>query len=183
MRPQMQILPHGAYPFLRLDDQKLLKECRVDPYQASGPGGQKRNRTYSAIRITHLKTGISTIAEESRSQSENKARALRRLRTGIALSLRPDCSPDQFQVAQEMRALFQPGYPININVKNPTYPIFCATIMDALFLQRGMISEACKMLRITSGQLGKVLRKDTELYTAVNRLREQFGLRALRTNR
>jgi len=38
MHTHMQTLPHGAYLFLRLDDQKLLKECRVYPYKASGHG-------------------------------------------------------------------------------------------------------------------------------------------------
>jgi len=179
----MQILPHGAYSFLRLGDEKLLKECKVDPYQASGPGGQKRNRKYSAVRITHLKTGLSSIAEESRSQAENKVRALRRLRNAIALSIRLHCSPEQFEVAQEVKGLFRPDCRLRINVKNPLYPIFCASIMDALFLQEGRIGEACAMLSTSSGRLRRILMKDKELFTAVNRLREHFSLRPLRISR
>ena len=44
--------------------------------RASGPGGQKRNKTSSAVRITHEPSGISAIANESRSQAENRRRAL-----------------------------------------------------------------------------------------------------------
>jgi hypothetical protein len=176
----MQVLWKGAYPFLRLKDEKLLRECRVLPYQASGPGGQKRNRTYSAVRIIHLTTGLSTISEESRSQIENKARALRRLRNLIALNVRQDCPPEEFELAQEVKELFQPDCSLRINIKNPSYPIFCATIMDAIFLKGGKIHDTCAMLKVSSGQLGRILRKDRELFTAVNRLREQFHLKPLR---
>src|SRR4051794_28568175 len=63
-----------------LTDDQLLAQCEVDTYRASGPGGQKRNKTSSAVRLRHPPTGLLVIAEESRSQHENKARALRRLR-------------------------------------------------------------------------------------------------------
>ena len=63
-----------------LSDEVLLTQCEVDTYRASGPGGQKRNKTSSAVRLTHEPTGISVIAGESRSQAENRMRAVRRLR-------------------------------------------------------------------------------------------------------
>ncbi len=57
-----------------LTDEQLLAQCEVDTYRASGPGGQKRNKTSSAVRLRHLPSGLLVIAEESRSQHENKAR-------------------------------------------------------------------------------------------------------------
>src|SRR5438045_1493157 len=71
-----------------LTDAQLLEQCAVDTYRASGPGGQKRNKTSSAVRIRHLPSGLIVIAEESRSQHENRARALRRLRQALYLRLR-----------------------------------------------------------------------------------------------
>src|SRR5829696_10336405 len=71
-----------------LTDAQLLAQCEVDTYRASGPGGQKRNKTSSAVRLRHLPSGLSVIAEESRSQHENKARALKRLRQRLWLALR-----------------------------------------------------------------------------------------------
>src|SRR6188508_3094747 len=62
-----------------LTDAQLLAQCGVDTYRASGPGGQKRNKTSSAVRLRHPPSGLLVIAEESRSQHENKAKALRRL--------------------------------------------------------------------------------------------------------
>src|SRR3954453_7558566 len=78
-----------------LSDDQLLAQCEVDTYRASGPGGQKRNKTSSAVRLRHPPTGLLVIAEESRSQHENKAKALRRLRKALYLDLRePVPSPE-----------------------------------------------------------------------------------------
>src|SRR6058998_4088857 len=76
-----------------LNDAQLLAQCAVDTYRASGPGGQKRNKTSSAVRLRHLPSGLIVIAEESRSQHENRARALRRLRQALYLKLREELSP------------------------------------------------------------------------------------------
>src|SRR5881398_1206994 len=71
-----------------LTEDQLLAQCEVDTYRASGPGGQKRNKTSSAVRLRHTPSGLLVIAEESRSQHENKARALRRIRQALYLKLR-----------------------------------------------------------------------------------------------
>src|SRR5881396_2193305 len=78
----------------KLSDSQLLEQCEVDTYRASGPGGQKRNKTSSAVRIRHLPSGLIVIAEESRSQHENRARALRRLRQALHLQLREELTTD-----------------------------------------------------------------------------------------
>src|SRR5215475_7140665 len=77
-----------------LTDEQLLAQCEVDTYRASGPGGQKRNKTSSAVRIRHPASGLIVIAEESRSQHENKAKALLRLRQAFFLRLREDLAPE-----------------------------------------------------------------------------------------
>src|SRR4029079_6272258 len=77
-----------------LSDEQLLAQCEVDTYRASGPGGQKRNKTSSAVRLRHPPTGLLVIAEESRSQHENRARALRRLRQALYLKLRDELPPE-----------------------------------------------------------------------------------------
>ena len=54
-------------------------DVRVETLRASGPGGQHVNRTESAIRVTHLPTGLTAIAQEERSQHLNRRLALARL--------------------------------------------------------------------------------------------------------
>src|SRR5216684_4256123 len=73
-----------------LTDAQLLAQCAVDTYRASGPGGQKRNKTSSAVRLRHLPSGLIVIAEESRSQHENRAKALKRLRQALYLKVRDE---------------------------------------------------------------------------------------------
>lgn len=58
-------------------------DIRVEYYRASGPGGQHRNTTDSAVRIRHLPTGIVVHASESRSQLRNRERAMARLQAAL----------------------------------------------------------------------------------------------------
>jgi protein subunit release factor B len=59
--------------------ERLLAESTVETYRSSGPGGQKRNKTESSVRIRHRPTGIARVATESRSQARNRLAALERL--------------------------------------------------------------------------------------------------------
>ena len=56
------------------------KDIRIEYFRASGPGGQRRNKKETAVRVTHLPTGISALGTESRHRSRNLKAALSRLR-------------------------------------------------------------------------------------------------------
>jgi ribosome-associated protein len=66
-------------PPYSLDRAVLETEVRLDTYRASGPGGQHVNKTNSAIRLTHLPSGVVVIAQDSSSQFRNKDLAFLRL--------------------------------------------------------------------------------------------------------
>ncbi|HUB06764.1 MAG TPA: peptide chain release factor-like protein [Myxococcales bacterium] len=65
---------------LALSDAALLAECQVDVFVGTGPGGQHRNKTESAVRLHHPRTGTVVTATERRSQLQNRGAALERLR-------------------------------------------------------------------------------------------------------
>ena len=67
-------------PEQRFDERDL----RFETCRASGPGGQHVNKTNSAVRVVHLKTGLAAFAQEERSQHRNKALALARLAAALA---------------------------------------------------------------------------------------------------
>ena len=70
----------AARAALALEADALLAQCNVDVYTGGGPGGQHRNKTESAVRLTHPPTGVTVTATERRSQHENREVALERLR-------------------------------------------------------------------------------------------------------
>lgn len=71
-------------------DDALLAECRVETFRAGGPGGQHQNKTESGVRLTHVPTGITVTARESRSQHQNRQMALARLRESLQQAMREE---------------------------------------------------------------------------------------------
>lgn len=59
--------------------ERLARDCEITPFKSSGPGGQKKNKTESSVRVRHLPSGVTRIATESRSQTRNRALALERV--------------------------------------------------------------------------------------------------------
>jgi protein subunit release factor B len=70
-------------------DEALLRECDVQAFRATGPGGQSVNTTDSAVRIVHRPTGMVVVCRRERSQLRNKIECVRRLRKRIVEAQRP----------------------------------------------------------------------------------------------
>jgi hypothetical protein len=168
-----------------LTEEQLLAQCEVDTYRASGPGGQKRNKTSSAVRLRHLPSGLLVIAEESRSQHENKARALRRLRQALFLKLRQPVPPEE-RTPEKLAA--HPEYGpardaegrLSLSPKDVRFWPAAGVVLDVLFAVEARLSEAAEALGTTTANLGDFLRSDDKLWEQANQMRQHFGHKPLR---
>ena len=155
--------------WLSASDELLLRDCRLDFHKASGNGGQKVNKTSSAVRLIHAPSGLSVSSAESRSQHENRRLALGLLRMKIALTFRADPDPD-----------FRIGEP-PVSMRNAGYPLFAAKLLDA-FLFHGCDPKAgAAALGISTTKLIKLLYRDPALWTEARTLRTRNNLPPLRS--
>ncbi|MFO0877309.1 MAG: peptide chain release factor-like protein [Gemmataceae bacterium] len=167
-----------------MSDERLLAQCEVDLYRASGPGGQKRNKTSSAVRIRHPASSLLVIAEESRSQHENRARALRRLRQALYLKLREplapeDLTPERLAEHPEFGPARDAEGRLHLGVRDPRFWPAVGVVLDVLQAVEARLSDAARILGTTTGNLGDFLRSDDKLWEQANLLRIHFGHKPL----
>ncbi len=193
----MTSMPHPA----ALPIDELLADCRVDRTRGSGPGGQHRNKTETAIVITHLPTGVRGEASERRSQGENLAQAKFRLRLELALAVRSakgvgshlpretllEESSRQRQKAPDTVALPSPlwrsrivGERIVISPTHDDFPAILAEALDCLAAEEWSATMAAAWLGISTSQLVKLLKQEPRALGLLNAEQAAKGLRPFR---
>jgi hypothetical protein len=155
--------------FRHLSDEQLLAQCRFEAFRGPGPGGQKRNKTSSAVRLTHEPSGLSVIAGESRSQHRNRQVAIDRLRHQIALHLREPVDSSQLPDPKILQ----------ISRKSADYSAAVGVVLDVLAAAGWSVSEAANILGVTTAPLVSFLHADAKVWTEVNQQRQKIGLRTL----
>jgi hypothetical protein len=166
-----------------LSDAQLLAQCAVDTYRASGPGGQKRNKTSSAVRIRHPPSGLLVIAEESRSQHENRARALRRLRQALYLKVRDELAPEalaNLAARPDFAAVRDGEGRLRLGRKDARFWPVVGLVLDVLQATGARVSEAAEALGLSTGNLIDFLHGDEKVWEQANQMRSRFGLKPLR---
>ena len=160
-----------------LSDEQLLKQCGIDTYRASGPGGQKRNKTSSAVRLRHEPTGLIVIAEESRSQHQNKAKALRRLRQAFYLKMREPVG----STASEIAAIRGADGKLHVtSAKDARYWPAVGVLLDLLEIHSAQVSDVAAAIGTTTGNLLTILEGDAKVWEQANILRTKFGHKPLK---
>ncbi|MDP3697350.1 MAG: peptide chain release factor-like protein [Candidatus Taylorbacteria bacterium] len=96
----VEILPEIITPEFRINPGDI----RVDTFRSSGPGGQNVNKLETAVRITHLSTGIAVAVQSERSQAQNKEKAMRLLYSKLAQKLEQAKIKEISDLKPEMRS-------------------------------------------------------------------------------
>jgi hypothetical protein len=169
--------------FLPLSDEALFAQCQFDRFRASGPGGQKRNVTDSAVRLRHRLSSLSAAATESRSQHENRARALRRLRRVIAFQLRAPVDLAAYSTPEPLAGAVRPGRGILLGRRDARFLTAVASLFDLLEALEWRVSDAARRLGVSTASVGRFLAQDAEVLRAANVRRRALELRPLRPAR
>lgn len=161
---------------LELPDEQLRAECVVDTHRIGGPGGQHRNKTESAVRLFHRASGITVTGQERRSQHQNAANAILRLREAIAVRFRVPLSPqhvwpDTVRI-QNAR--------LKVAESNPAYFHVIALALDALAAFEGKPQPAADYLGVTTSSLVRFLADHDLAWREANQIRQKFGQSSLK---
>jgi hypothetical protein len=167
-----------------LTDQQLLAQCAVDTYRASGPGGQKRNKTSSAVRIRHPPSGLIVIAEESRSQHQNRGKALERLRQAFYLKVRTVLGPEELEPAslagrEGYQGARDKGGRLDLGKRDARFWPAVGVVLDVLHAKEARVSEAASVLGISTANLLAFLQTSPKVWEQANILRTRFGHKPL----
>ncbi|TAJ20167.1 MAG: peptide chain release factor-like protein [Dehalococcoidia bacterium] len=165
---------------LALDDAALASACAIDTFRASGPGGQKRNKTESAVRLRHLATGVAAEADESRSQHENRAKAVRRLRLAIAVEVREPVDVGTWEAPPALAMLVRVGSGPAVR-REPRYAQAIAVVFDLLEAHGWSLADAAAHLGVTTAALSRFVAEEEFVFRAANTRRRARGLSPLRT--
>ncbi len=156
--------------------EALLADCSVQFSRASGPGGQNRNKVETAAILTHNPTGLKAEANERRSQAENRAQALFRLRLRLALEVR---CPARLEASELWKSRCKGGK-IFVNPAHDDFPSLLAEALDVLAGRNDDLAASSAVLGCSTTQLVKLLKEEPRAFTALNDRREARGLHRLR---
>jgi hypothetical protein len=157
---------------LKFDDARLMAECEVHLHRTGGPGGQHRNKVSSAVRLCHRPTGFVVTAGERRSQHENRANALRRLREAIAVGVR--CAVVERPAWPE--GVEVKGGHLRVGEKNPAVWAVIALVLDEVAAQGGQVSGAATRLGVSTSSLTRFLADWPKAWAEAQRIRQAHGL-------
>ncbi len=171
-----------AEEFLNLQDGELLDQCEVHCYRASGPGGQKKNKTSSAVRLHHLPSGLIAKGEEDRSQHINKSKALKRLRMKMATLLLRSLPLEDYRPSRITQSCIAAGK-LAVRLKDERTLLVINELLSLLDSSGGAVSKVAETIGVSTANLVKFFQIDPEVWRKVDHIRQANGLNSLKGDR
>jgi len=165
-----------------LDPTALANECQLRTTRRSGPGGQNRNKVETAVILIHGPTGLCAQASERRSQAENRAVALKRLRLELALAVRRpiESSAARPYAPSPLWLSRCPGGRIVANPRHDDFPALLAEALDVFYASAFDPKIAAQALQCSPSQLIRFLKEAPRAMSCINKERRQNGLHSLK---
>ncbi len=160
-------------------EEVLLRQVEVERFRAGGPGGQHRNKVETGVRIRYREAGVVVTATERRSQHENRARAIKRLRRALATEVRAEAADRDALPAEVIALLTSPRWP-NLSPKSQGFWRLAARVLDRFSVDGARLSDSARSLGVSTASLSKFLGRDPALWQAACRIRTAAGLGPLR---
>lgn len=160
-----------------LSEVELARACVITRSRSSGPGGQRRNKVETAVKVMHTPTGIAAQSGESRSAEENRRRALRRLRVQLALDVRTVIDPASYVPSELLKGRTLNGR-LALNPRHADFPTLLAEALDLLAGVHDDVVRAATLMGLSTSQLVRLLGYEPEALTRLNRRRKESGLAA-----
>ena len=124
------------------------EDLKIEPFKSSGKGGQHRNKTETAIRVTHIPTGITIVAQNERSQHQNKEQALKVIKAKI---IDIEIKKQEIEICKERKK--QVGS-AERNLKIRTYDFKNHKVIDSRIPK-----ETFNLEKILNGELNELMEK------------------------
>lgn len=161
-----------------LADVELLEQCELGRGRSGGPGGQHRNRVATHVTLTHRPTGISAQAGERRSAEENKASALRRLRSALAVEHRTAVAAGEARTFLWSQRCTAAGK-IVCAERHHDHATLIAEALDVIAACGWDVSKAATRLCCTQTQLVRLLGEHAPALERLNAERHERGAHRL----
>lgn len=167
----------GVHP-AKLPVDQLMKDCKLTQTRRGGPGGQHRNKTESAVVVTHQPSGIAGQAGERRSQHQNRSVAIQRLRINLALGIRTEVleptPPSTLWTSRRKNGQ------IKVNSDHTDFPAILAEALDFCAAENFELENVSHRLQISKTQLINLLKQEPAAFQLLNRQRQLRGFSLLK---
>ncbi len=161
--------------YLWAPEEGLLAACKQENFQASGKGGQKRNRVYSAMRLTFPQLKLQVSASEYREAKANLKSALQKMKMALAKALVGEIFQSML-VSEKMTWPIAQSWRANVSRDHQYFALHCFWAQAVFLFYKSDLKKSAAQLGCSSSALVRFFNKDKELWRWIQNRRKEDGL-------